>query len=266
MNKVLFNSGGQPVYLDDLQIIQDEVREAAEEIISSLGVDLDQEVFYVKKPTMTLDGSLATFSNGVLWHKDYGLIPINGVSNLNVSLAQTYVRIMVTDSNNRTFEDGQQYACKQTVVANIVNIQSGICYLFSEIQDMMSKLSTLLHNSDSKRWIPLNVFFYNGYSGKVEYREYPDYYQYHIDISSNNTEFGISGSLLFEVGADGWPGGSRNSVSCLFGTGGDDVAYASYVAFVDGMARIFPLRSDVEGASIWTPADCPVNIIFEIAK
>ena len=267
MNKVLFNGGGQPIYLDDLQIIQDGVRDAAEEIISALGVDLGQEVFFVKKPTMTLSASLTTFSDGVLWHEDYGLIPINGVVlNLNIGSPQTYVKIVVTDSNSRIFEDGQQHNCKQTVVANIVNVNSssGTSYLFSEIPDMISRLSALLDKSNSEHWIPLNVYFYNGYSGTVEYQEFEDHYRIRIDISSEQRGEQEYPILLFETEGSGWPGSYRHQRSGLFGAGGDDVSYTSYISFgQDGCAELECLGSP---NGFWGPSDCPVKTIFDIPK
>ena len=263
MNKVLFNGGGQPIYLDDLQIIQDGVREAAEEIISALGVDLDQEVFFVKKPTMTLNGSLATFSDGVLWHEDYGLIPINRVSNLNIGSAQAYVKIVVTDSDSRTFEDGQQYACKRTVVANIVNSQSGTCYPFSGIDDMVSRLSALLDKSNSEHWIPINVHFYNDYSGTVEYQEFEDFYRIRIDISSTDYENQQGSIALFGTWDSRWPGRYRDQRSGLFGAGGDDVSYTSYISFgQDGDAVLDRFGS----GDCWSPGECSVKTIFDIPK
>lgn len=264
MNKVLFNGGGQPIYLDDLQIIQDGVRDAAEEIISALGVDLGQEVFFVKKPTMTLSASLATFSDGVLWHEDYGLIPINGVSNLNIGSAQAYVKIVVTDSNSRIFEDGQQHNCKQTVVANIVNVNSssGISYLFSEIPDMMSRLSALLDKSNSEHWIPIDVAFYNGYYGTVEYQEFEDFYRIRIDIFSNLHKEQEGSVFLFDIRDSNWPCQYRDVRSGLFGAGGDDVSYTSYISFGDGIAELERFGS----GPFWSPDDCSVKTIFDIPK
>ena len=83
MNKVLFKEGGQPIYLDDLSTMQDFSSDAIEMLLQGLGVDTDV-TYFVKKPEVTNKGTVAKFTNGSLWVKDVGLVPLIGVTDLDL--------------------------------------------------------------------------------------------------------------------------------------------------------------------------------------
>ena len=129
MNKVLFKEGGQPIYLDDLSTMQDFSSDAIEMLLQGLGVDTDV-TYFVKKPEVTYNGTVAKFTNGCLWVKDIGLVPLIGVTDLDLGITgKAYVKISKTETMPRSFEDGQIRTTRQTVIGTIVNTPANSDYV-----------------------------------------------------------------------------------------------------------------------------------------
>lgn len=247
--------GGQPVYLDDLSTIQEACSQAINALLSALGVDMEQTVYFIKKPTVTYSGTTASFSAGVIWHASYGLIALPAVDGLELGVAgNAYIRITVTDSNNRTFEDGQLRPCLRTVTASVVN--SAADYQFSEIEDMMSNLAALIDRANKTEYQTVSVEWANGYSGRVEVKQIYGGYRYHVMASSLNTEWAETGKHVCF-------GNFLPSVSGMFMTGGDTPSRDNPHYLILGGEGYMLLDGGTETLG---PSTAPIDITFDALR
>ena len=295
MNKVKFNHGGQPVYLDDLSAIQALASETLPEVLEFIAQsDIwrsaenwksdDALAEYVPMGTVspfrgywlslfftfTITGSKIriAFAHG-------GYVSIGGEilhfedTDIEVDYGSPfYVIVKEEDTDIRTLENGEMASCgmhKYAVLSSERSV-SDECYSSAEMYNLMDAVHNIVKAKrvyEENRWIPLNVDFYHGYSGTVEYCELADRYRFHIDISSTDAT-SIYGSFpLFRETS--LPINYQHVISGLVATGGDDVCYASCIKFnSDNDAILLPLESVSHGC--WSPAECPVNVIFEVPK
>lgn len=285
MNKLKFNAGGQPVYLDDLNVLQELPSEYASAILRGLltSPDIEGEIkkFKAMFPFGT-ENKLGYFLHfypkqivGNRWRFDPGCIFLDGEildfagGDFDlVSGSPFYVIVHNDPLNVRTLDNGSQESCGVSRYAEISARPSETLpsYPSSQLGDLMDTIFLKIRaklNGASEEWIPLQVYFYNGYSGTVEYRELTDCYRIRIDIHSVQNSENVNASIqLFEIGSD-WPGGYRDIRSGLFGAGGDDVSHTAYISFGDRTANLNKLDS-VTG--FWSPRDCSVKTIFDIPK
>lgn len=286
MNKLKFNAGGQPVYLDDLNVLQELPAEYASAILRGLltSPDIEGEIkkfkamfpfgtenklgyflhFYPKQ----IDGNRWRFDPGCIF-LDGEILDFAGGEFDLVSGSPFYVIVHNDPLNVRTLDNGSQESCGVSLYAEISATPSETLpsYPSSQLGDLMDTIFLKIReklNGASDEWIPLQVDFFNGYSGTVEYRELTDCYRIRIDIHSEGSSADVDHSIqLFQTGID-WPGIRSHQRSGLFGTGGDDVTHTSYISFVqDGKAELFKLDSDTR---FWSPRRCRVKTIFDIPK
>lgn len=287
MNKLKFNAGGQPVYLDDLNVLQELPAEYASAILRGLltspviegeikklkamfpfGTEnilgyflhfyprqIDKERWRFDPGCIFLDGEILDFAGG-----DFDL----------VSGSPFYVIVHNDPLNVRTLDNGSQESCGVSRYAEISATPSETLpsYPSSQLGDLMDTIFLKIRaklNGSSEEWIPLRVTFYNGYSGTVEYRELTDCYRIRINISSQGDNTESQGDIaLFATYGSGWPGQYRNQRSGLFGAGGDDSANTAYISFgQDGDAMLCSLNAD---PILWSPGHCSVKTIFDIPK
>lgn len=215
MNKVLFNEGGQPVFLDDLSSIQDYCSETAKMILSSLGVDIDS-VFFVKKPSITRNGTLATFTPGVIWVKEYGLVPLKEATDIDLGVTgKAFVQLDVSKTTNHDFADGISRPTRLTVSARIVSMEAGSDYVFFGIGDMMSELASLIDITNKTNYQSVEVEWVNGYSGIVEVKAIYGGVRYHVKAKSSSVSEWADSTKTICYGS------FIPSVSTMFMTGGD---------------------------------------------
>lgn len=299
MNKVLFNNGGQPVYLDDLETIQGVASDVLPGVLKQLvrsaipaygfwtsgavlgnlvpfgSVSPGAKGFFIT-PYCTISRNDDT-KKAVLDFWEGGYVCIGeelleyAATKIEVDYGSPFYVIVKKDYENRTLDNGEVAACKEHKYAVISKDASeSDCYSSADLCSLadamynivFARRGVVLENS----WKKLNVYFLNGYSGTVEYRETTDSYRYRINISSTDTNNKTGNIDLFDTTESGWPGGYRNSVSCLFGSGGDDESETCILRFSqERIAYLSPVDSNRTPA-VWTPFNCQVKTIFEIPK
>ena len=288
MNKLKFNAGGQPVFLDDLNVLQELPAEYASAILRGLLTSpvIEGEIKKLKAMfpfgTENIRGYFLHFYplqiEGSRWRFDPGCIFLDGeILNFEgdigldlVSGSPFYVIVHNDPQNVRTLDNGSQESCGVSKYAEISATPSETLpsYPSSQLGDLMDTIFLKIRaklNGSSEEWIPLRVNFYNGYSGTVEYRELTDCYRIRINISSQGNYEDRQGDIaLFDTYGSGWPGQYRNQRSGLFGAGGDDVANTAYISFgQDGDAMLCSLNAS---PICWSPGDCSVKTTFDIPK
>lgn len=128
MNNYLTWAGTQPVYLGDIDFMQDAVKQAVLLLIRSMANDADAT------PNVILQGvdfaaSTAyqlTWTDGVVV-LDGEILPISAGSLPRESGDVPYFHVVSTTSGSRTFKDGQTHDCFETRVATIdMNSADGV--------------------------------------------------------------------------------------------------------------------------------------------
>ena len=273
MNRLIFNEGGQPVFLDDLKLLQDNdtgfnhrLLEAITgsrqafllEQIEGKPVSVDQEkmttTFDIAGGAIVVDGEFLDFPQTRItvnsWHD-----PL-------------YICIKETPLEEREHQDGQVRACMLSRQAYLSADKTGakVAYEAMTLPTLKKLVCQFVGiNRNEPIWQSIPVTFFNGYSGAVQFQKRGDSTRVKVRIESQKGEWNQSG-LLFEmdpvIGAfldRRWSG--------IFGTGGDDSAKPCALEFADRKCFLKTVGSMVGSSmELDSPSLCPVSLIFEILE
>lgn len=269
MNRLKFNEGGQPVYVDDLETLQENDTVSMKRLLETLtgGVkacllaDIKAEIVSVDVDKSTTTGKFyggTAVVNGefVVWD-DVTLV-------LQSWDDPIYLCIKREETDNRVFEDGQTRACAVETKGYISTDKSGATesYCIYDLPIMAKLVRKAIGVNDEPSYKQLKVTFRNGYSGTVAYKELADVYRYKIDIRSHNAAE-IKGSVDLFCFEDAAPGGdafntpTRAFVQTENGVQGFDL----YAFDREVYAAVSLPFDDVNSA-----AGLPVKIIFDLPK
>lgn len=279
MNKLLFNEGGQPVFLDDLKTLQESPQEQFSMLLAVLGSN--EEIFLMNAMTgklISVDETTgkSTFKTernriakeGVIYEIPETTIVVDSFYD------PLYVGFKTTESDRRNFNDGQEHACLAVREAflSTTKLDDSMQNVWS-LKTMWSLMAPLVKaNTASESYKNIRVEFRNGYSGIVQYKDVGDAYRIRIDIKSENAEWDTGGipsadpltSLLSFTDQD-FPYSDRTFYAdIVIGVGGDTSARAGHASLVNRENTLW--LEGVSGMDFNTPSNCPVKTIFEIPK
>lgn len=281
MNKrLLFSEGGQPMYLDDLRVLQDNSAGQLKMLVDVLGAG--NEVFLLNEMSGSVKSvdentGISTFAVNRNWIYANGIIyevPATDVQ-ANAWGDAMYVRIMDTATDIRIFANSQTHPCVQIGEAALVleQPQSGQYWNVWQLKTMYELMAPLiLKHQKQPSYVNIPVEFWNGYTGKVEYKEMSDCYRIRINIKSENSTWSGPSSFsgdevtpfTYSYNSEAIPFKLRG-FSRSFGTGGDSDGRMKlcHIHFHEGIASLIGLdfSSDLN-----IPANCPIQTIFEIPK
>ena len=271
MNRLKFSEGGQPMYLEDLETLQDNDTSGMKQLLEALtggeSVYLLQEV----------KGELT----GVDWDKGESTFKVYGggavVKGELVTWEETtvtvtswddplYLCLKRSETDNRVFEDGQTRACQEKVECYISTGNSGVeeSYMVWDLPVMTTLMKKALGMTAEPSYQKLDVSFRNGYTGSVMYKELTDVYRYKIDIKSTNTT-ALTGSVsLFYAGESlpGAKGGVFVTPTKAFVATENGVTSFELRCFEGMVTALVSLPFD----DVSTAADLPVKMIFDLPK
>lgn len=269
MNRLKFNEGGQPVYVDDLETLQENDTASMKRLLETLtgGVkayllsDVSAEVVSVDvdKSTTTakIHGGVAVVDGEFVSWDDTTIV-------LQSWADPIYLCIKRTETDNRTFEDGQTRACVVETKGYISTDKSGATesYCMYDLPIMAKLVRKAIGVNDEPSYKQLKVTFRNGYSGTVAYKELADVYRYKIDIRSNNAAEikGCVDLFYFEDAAPG--GGAFSTPTRAFVQTENGVQDFDLYAFEGEVYAAVSLPFD----DVNSAAGLPVKIIFDLPK
>ena len=119
MNRLKLNEGGQPVHLDDLETLQDNDKRSMRLLLDALTGGA--EAFLLKRPEKGLwmgdydegNGSYTLKGGTLVVDGEFLEWPETRVVTLTAE-SPTYLCVRETETDSRTFEDGQQRNCMVT--------------------------------------------------------------------------------------------------------------------------------------------------------
>lgn len=266
MNRLKISEGGQPIYLDDLQLLQDNDIFSIKSLLQALGngqrafllqplqadflnYDESQEktTFLVKSGTLVVDGCFLTWSDTELQVSDWDM--------------PMYLCVKTFDTDKRLFEDGQNRNCRTGKEVYLSLDPSGVSEYYSAFE--LPLFSNLIKESIGYKeavWQQIKVTFSNGYTGTVKFKEQSDCYRVYVDIKSNNHK-ALSGSLLLFYTDKTFLQYFRSPCEAFVRTE-NGVAGGQLYGFEGNIYLDLQLPFDDASCA----ADVPVKVIFELPK
>ena len=275
MNRLLFNEGGQPIFLDDIKLLQDNDAGFNRQFLNAISGKssafllqyLDMKPLSVDQEKLTTTAKV--YAGSIVVAGEIIDFPESTVT-VKTWSDPLYVCIKETENEEREFEDGQTRPCRKSVQAYISTSKDGakVAYNVLELPTLTELLRRNLGLVGVDTWKNIPVTFFNGYTGKVQYQKQGDSTRIKVKISSMKGEWDAmpGKGLLFEV--DPQVGSFLNRKwSGTFGTGGDDGSHLCALEFYDGKCSLRDLR-ELSGASdvLDSPIECPGSLIFEIIE
>nr|DAN23613.1 MAG TPA: hypothetical protein [Caudoviricetes sp.] len=275
MNRLLFNEGGQPIFLDDIKLLQDNDAGFNRQFLNAISgkssafllQHLDMKPLSVDQEKLTTTAKV--YAGSIVVAGEIIDFPESTVT-VKTWSDPLYVCIKETENEEREFEDGQTRPCRKSVQAYISTSKDGakVAYNVLELPTLTELLRRNLGLGGVDTWKNIPVTFFNGYTGKVQYQKQGDSTRIKVKISSMKGEWDAmpGKGILFEV--DPQVGSFLNRKwSGTFGTGGDDGSNICALEFYDGKCSLRDLR-ELSGASnvLDSPIECPVSLIFEILE
>jgi len=275
MNRLLFNEGGQPIFLDDIKLLQDNDAGFNRQFLNAISgkssafllQHLDMKPLSVDQEKLTTTAKV--YAGSIVVAGEIIDFPESTVT-VKTWSDPLYVCIKETENEEREFEDGQTRPCRKSVQAYISTSKDGakVAYNVLELPTLTELLRRNLGLAGVDTWKNIPVTFFNGYTGKVQYQKQGDSTRIKVKVSSMKGEWDAmpGKGILFEV--DPQVGSILNRKwSGTFGTGGDDGSHLCALEFYDGKCSLRDLR-ELSGASdvLDSPIECPVSLTFEILE
>ena len=198
-----FSEGGQPIYLDDLSLLQENHFDMWK---SFLGV------MTLNAPAFLLEGVKKESLGGNRVRVSAGKIVVDGTicpfEGTELEGSTVYVLVKRNIGEYREFEDGQTRGCVETMTATLSTSVDGadMAYKLTELKTFLELLSRALEAGRTSDAVP--VLFFNGYSGSVSIRKSMNGMDTEmvVDIKSSDTEWnpealGYKG-MLFRIDDD----------------------------------------------------------------
>ena len=275
MNRLVFNEGGQPIFLDDIKLLQDNDAGFNRQFLNAISgkssaflfQPLDMKPLSVDQEKLTTTAKV--YAGSIVVAGEIIDFPESTVT-VKTWSDPLYVCIKETENEEREFEDGQTRPCRKSVQAYISTSKDGakVAYNVLELPTLTELLRRNLGLGGVDTWKNIPVTFFNGYTGQVQYQKQGGSTRIKVKISSMKGEWDAmhGKGILFEV--DPQVGSFLNRKwSGTFGTGGDDGSHLCALEFYDGKCSLRDLR-ELSGASdvLDSPIECPVSLTFEILE
>lgn len=275
MNRLVFNEGGQPIFLDDIKLLQDNDAGFNRQFLNAISgkssaflfQPLDMKPLSVDQEKLTTTAKV--YAGSIVVAGEIIDFPESTVT-VKTWSDPLYVCIKETENEEREFEDGQTRPCRKSVQAYISTSKDGakVAYNVLELPTLTELLRRNLGLGGIDTWKNIPVTFFNGYTGQVQYQKQGGSTRIKVKISSMKGEWDAmpGKGILFEV--DSQVGSFLNRKwSGTFGTGGDDGSHLCALEFYDGKCSLRDLR-ELSGASdvLDSPIECPVSLTFEILQ
>ena len=267
MNRLKFNEGGQPVYVGDLETLQENDTASMRQLLEALtggvkaylltdwktefvSVDVEKSTTTTKiyAGTAVVDGEFVTWDDATIVVQSWD-DPI-------------YLCIKRTETDNRVFEDGQTRACAVETKGYLSTDKSGATesYCIYDLPVMKKLVRKSIGIEEEPSYKQLKVTFCNGYTGTVMYKEMEEMYRIKVNIrSTSNEEVTGSIALFYYDGVlpDAFVTSTRGYVQTENGV--QDYSLSSFERTV--RADVSLPFDDVD-----RPSALPIKMIFDIPK
>ncbi len=209
MNKVLFHEGGQPLYLDDLALLQANVLENQRILLSALTGQNIRACFVAKPVFVGVRGE-----DGVTFSIPAGHLIVDGEviayapTELKTSSAEAilYIGIARRDTDVRIFEDGQLRPCRQEVRAVWTHSPEGFdeVFKYADLPSLTSVVTrtqeddTVTSGDDNAyRDVPVYWWGNGNLTGSVKMRSVDNRVHVRVEVRAYNASLPASSGEMF---------------------------------------------------------------------
>jgi len=248
MKKLLFNNGGQPIYLDDIQTLQNSMNSAVCGLVAALlASDWSQKnitTAFLADPTREKNGS---YVGGWVYH-DGNLLQYTNNLTYAIFAPSGYLNIYKTEADTRVMADGSTANCTETMYATVDSAEDAqaLASIDWKTVSVMTELVTKV------KWTNTGVTLKNGYAGVLKYGKDKEVGEVKMkaELESTASAWENSSHIVATFNSVPWSGSTHKAVT-LYNSSGQ-----SYRVYLDESYRLC-----VDCASGMTPADCPVRFI-----
>lgn len=270
MNKMLFSNGGQPLYIDDLKTLQENPINQMSTLFQALGANTSAfllERFQGELKEFNERERIATFQskknwlvlNGIIYEIKETTLVAHGTKD------PLYVGVRKSTSDVRTFEDGQERACRETSEAFLTFEKTEGAFNVYEMETLSDFISP---SKDVKLPEPeyedMPWILKNGYSGKIQSKERSDYTFIKVDIRSDKSEWTDEPGVIFECSTIQKL--ESPAVSGAIVVGVNSNYGQEQVVYIKKLFGKGKLIGNLGAFSLPSPARCPINTYFIIPK
>ena len=270
MNKILFSEGGQPLYIDDIKTLQENPANQTSALLQALGANtsvflldrfqgelkkIDQSAatttFQTKKNWLVLDGVIHEI-------KETTLVAHSWKDPL-------YVGVRKSNSDVRTFEDGQEHACRETAEAFLTLEKTEGVFDVSELKTLFDLIAPMvIDRLPENEYQNVGWFLKNGYAGQVLKRVESGYTLIKVDLRSDKSEWTDGPGVVFEYLTTRTvvPPIMSGAIAVGVSTNNDQ----SQIVHVQVLSGKGKLIGNLGASSLPSPANCPINTYFIIPK
>ena len=268
MNKMLFSEGGQPLYIDDLKTLQENPARQMKLLLQALSAGNTVFLFsQMEADLVSADTKLGTtFKTRQNWLVLDGFIYEIKETTLTVRSWDTplYVGIKRKSMDIRTFENGQEYACREVVEAYLTLEKTDTTYNVYKLKSLFELMAPLIAKKvPINEYKDINVDFSNGYTGQLQYKEEEDFYRVRMVLTSNSTKWTDRQGSVFSLNGK-TPKWLNETISESFVTGGDTSARVQMAQIIikDNTAAF---TGEIE-TEYNNPSNCQISTFFIIPK
>ena len=249
MKKLKFNEGGQPIFLDDIQTLQESMGSAVCGLVAALlASDWSQKnitTAFLADPTRTKDGS---YVGGWVYYDGNLLAYTN---NLTPALIDPsgYLNIYKTEADTRVMQDGTSATCTETMYATVDSAEDAqaLASIDWKTVSVMTELIT------SVKWTNTGVTLKNGYAGVLKRGYDKEVGEVKMKAELESTASTWENDIHQVATFNPWLlSGSTHKAVTLYNSRGQ-----SYRVYINEDYSALC----VDCASGMTPADCPVRFI-----
>lgn len=269
MNKILFSEGGQPLYIDDIKTLQENPANQMSALLQALGANtsvflldrfqgelkkIDQSAatttFQTKKNWLVLDGVIHEIKETTLVAHSWN--------------DPLYVGVRKSTSDVRTFEDGQEHACRETAEAFLSFEKTEGAFNVFELKTLFDLIGPKM-KVESQEWKEEDDAFshpVNGYHGTIRKKRGPGFLIKKISLESDNTEWTDGPGVVFKYPTTRVPVPPIFSESFLVGVKNKDgQRQIVCIMQADGEGKIVGTLGD---SSLPAPMNCTIETYFFI--
>ena len=264
MNRLKFSEGGQPVYLDDFKLLQDNSKDVTEKILAA--ICQGSRTMLLQKLTyrnVTAGGKQAIdVAGGCVFLEDDDFVewPETVLAGAQ-SIDDVWLCVRDVENCMRLFDDGQPRACYMRREGYLTTEPDGAATAVKLVQlRCINDLVRGLIGYEEPQWQDIDVNFNNGYAGKVQYKELDDCYRVRIDLKSDDYTPIESDPVLFYTEKDFMQFFETADVVNVVS---ENAVNASRINFFEGQAR---LSLTIPFDDIYNAASLPLKAVFEIPK
>ena len=270
MNKMLFSEGGQPLYIDDLKTLQENPTNQMSALLQALGANTSAfllERFQGELKKLNEGDKTTSFQTKKNWLVLDGIIyEIKETTLVAHSWNDPlYVGVRKSTSDVRTFEDGQERACRETAETFLTFEKTEGGFKVSELKTLFDLIAPMVVDRlPESEYQNVGWFLKNGYTGQTLRREESGYTLIKVNLRSDKSEWTDGPGVVFEYPTTRAVVPPIMSGAIVVGvSSNNDQTQIVHVQVLSGKGKLI---GNLGASSLPSPASCPINTYFIIPK